>query len=105
MVQLMVGLLLNMSHKQKRGLAMGDRISPVSAVILLDHIEKSSLTSGNLFYKCDIDGVFIIGTTKDLVETLNRVNSHDTDIAFTSEDPGKDRFLTFLNAKARIRAS
>ncbi|VDO20285.1 unnamed protein product [Haemonchus placei] len=67
MVQLMLELLLNMSHKQKRGLAMGDRISPV--FIFLDHIDKSSMTSGNLFYKCDIDGIFIIGTTKDLVET------------------------------------
>ncbi|VDO64369.1 unnamed protein product [Haemonchus placei] len=66
----------NKFYKQKRGLAMGNRIAPVLAVIFLDHIEKSSLTSGILFYERYIDDVFIIGTTEeDLVETLKRLNS------------------------------
>ncbi|VDO40384.1 unnamed protein product [Haemonchus placei] len=93
----------NKFYKQKRGLAMGNRIAPVLAVIFLDHIEKSSLTSGILFYKRYIDDVFIIGTTEeDLVETLERLNSHDANITFTREDPGRDGFLPFLNAKTRI---
>ncbi|XGW15849.1 hypothetical protein V3C99_001361 [Haemonchus contortus] len=54
------------------------------AVIFLDHIEKSSLTSGILFYKRYIDDVFTIGTTKEvLVEALERLNSHDANITFT----------------------
>uniref|UniRef100_A0A7I5E8H5 Reverse transcriptase domain-containing protein n=1 Tax=Haemonchus contortus TaxID=6289 RepID=A0A7I5E8H5_HAECO len=93
----------NKFYKQKRGLAMGNRIAPVLAVIFLDHIEKSSLTSGILFYKRYIDDVFIVGTTEeDLVETLKRLNSHDANIAFTREDPARDGFLPFFNAKVRI---
>uniref|UniRef100_A0A7I4XVS1 Reverse transcriptase domain-containing protein n=1 Tax=Haemonchus contortus TaxID=6289 RepID=A0A7I4XVS1_HAECO len=93
----------NKFYKQKRGLAMGNRIAPVLAVIFLDHIEKSSLTSGILFYKRYIDDVFVIGTTEeDLVETLKRLNSHDANITFTREDPGRDGFLPFLNTKVRI---
>uniref|UniRef100_A0A7I5EEA8 Reverse transcriptase domain-containing protein n=1 Tax=Haemonchus contortus TaxID=6289 RepID=A0A7I5EEA8_HAECO len=93
----------NKFYKQKRGLAMGNRVAPVLAVIFLDHIEKSSLTSGILFYKRYIDDVFVIGTTEeDLVETLKRLNSHDANITFTREDPGRDGFLPFLNAKTRI---
>nr|CDJ92689.1 reverse transcriptase [Haemonchus contortus] len=78
----------NKFYKQKRGLAMGKRVAPVLAVIFLDHIEKSSLTSGIVFYKRYIDDVFVIGTTEDLVETLKRLNSHDANITFTREDPG-----------------
>uniref|UniRef100_A0A7I4YDC7 GIY-YIG domain-containing protein n=1 Tax=Haemonchus contortus TaxID=6289 RepID=A0A7I4YDC7_HAECO len=82
---------------------MGYRIAPVLAVIFLDHIEKSSLTSAILFYKRYIDDVFVIGTTEeDLVETLKRLNSHDANIAFTRKDPGRDGFLPFLNTKVRI---
>uniref|UniRef100_A0A7I4Z4Z2 Reverse transcriptase domain-containing protein n=1 Tax=Haemonchus contortus TaxID=6289 RepID=A0A7I4Z4Z2_HAECO len=93
----------NKFHKQKQGLAMGNRIAPVLAVIFLDHFEKPSLTSGILFYKRYIDDVFVIGTTEeDLVETLKRLNSHDANIRFTREDPGRDGFLPSLNAKTRI---
>ncbi|VDO15405.1 unnamed protein product [Haemonchus placei] len=69
----------------------------------MDHIEKSSLTSGILFYKRYIDDVFIIGTTEeDLVETLKRLHSHDAKITLTTEDPERDGFSPFFNAKTRI---
>uniref|UniRef100_A0A7I4XUG3 Reverse transcriptase domain-containing protein n=1 Tax=Haemonchus contortus TaxID=6289 RepID=A0A7I4XUG3_HAECO len=80
----------NKFYKQKLGLAMSNRIAPVLAVIFLDHIENSSLTSKILFYKRYIDDVFVIRTAEeDLVETLKRLNSHDANIAFTWKIQGE----------------
>ncbi|VDO69486.1 unnamed protein product [Haemonchus placei] len=90
-------------YKQKQGLAIGHRMVLVLAVIVFHHIEKSSLTSGNLLYKRYIGDVFIVETTEeDFVETLKRLKFHDANITSTREDLGRDGFLPFFSAKTQI---
>ncbi|EYB86176.1 hypothetical protein Y032_0283g1298 [Ancylostoma ceylanicum] len=90
-------------YVQKRGLAMGLRISPLLAVVYLDRIERRSLVSGILFYKRYIDDVFIIGSTEsDLHIMLGKLNTCDPNIRFTVETPDTSGFLPFLNARIRI---
>ncbi|EYC39096.1 hypothetical protein Y032_0676g1431 [Ancylostoma ceylanicum] len=93
----------NKLYEQKRGLAMGNRIAPLLAIMFLDHIEKSSLTSGILLYKRYIDDVFVIGTTEmDVDTTLDRLNAFDPKVSFTVERPDSDGYLPFLNTKIRV---
>ncbi|EYB85791.1 hypothetical protein Y032_0290g1522 [Ancylostoma ceylanicum] len=93
----------NRIFEQKRGLAMGNRIAPLVAIIFLDHIERNTLTSEILFYKRYIDDVFVIGQTRtDVGSTLERLNSFDENVTFTLEEPGDDGFLPFLNARIKI---
>ncbi|RCN46032.1 hypothetical protein ANCCAN_07979 [Ancylostoma caninum] len=72
-------------YRQKRGLAMGLRISPLLAVVYMDRIERKSLNSGILFYKRYIDDVFVIGSAdSDLNTLLETLNTCDPNISFTS---------------------
>ncbi|EYC30718.1 hypothetical protein Y032_0004g1730 [Ancylostoma ceylanicum] len=90
-------------YKQKRGLAMGLRISPLLAVIYLDCIERRSLVTGILFYKRYIDDVFVIGSTaSDLHTMIENLNSRDTNIRFTVESPDDSGSLPNLNTKVQI---
>ncbi|EYC24834.1 hypothetical protein Y032_0013g2128 [Ancylostoma ceylanicum] len=90
-------------YRQKRGLAMGLRISPLLAVIYMDRIERKSLNSGIVFYKRYIDDVFVIGSAdSDLNMLLGSLNTCDPNIRFTVESPDDRGFLPFLNAKIRI---
>ncbi|EYC26545.1 hypothetical protein Y032_0010g1212 [Ancylostoma ceylanicum] len=82
---------------------MGIRIAPLLAIVYLDHIERTSLTAGILFYKRYIDDVFAIGTTpSELTATLDNLNSRDVHIKFTIEEPDTEGFLAFLNTRVRI---
>ncbi|EYC07526.1 hypothetical protein Y032_0070g479 [Ancylostoma ceylanicum] len=95
----------NKSYEQKRGLAMGNRVAPLLAIVFLDRFEKSSLTSGLLhyYYKRYIDDVFVIGTTEmDVDTTLERLNAFDLKMSFTVERPEVNGYLPFLNTKSRV---
>ncbi|EYC01441.1 hypothetical protein Y032_0107g3803 [Ancylostoma ceylanicum] len=90
-------------YKQKRGLAMTLRISPLLAVIYLDRIERRSLVTGILFYKRYIDDVFVIGSTaSDLHTMVENLNSCDPNIRFTVESPDDSGSLPYLNTKVQI---
>ncbi|EYC25025.1 hypothetical protein Y032_0012g1652 [Ancylostoma ceylanicum] len=93
-------------YAQKRGLAMGLRISPLLAIVYLDRIERKSLISGILFYKRYIDDVFVISSNADELHImLENLNECDPNVKFTSELPDEDGFLPFLNTKVRIYQS
>ncbi|EYC45601.1 hypothetical protein Y032_0422g1193 [Ancylostoma ceylanicum] len=93
----------NKFYEQRRGLAMGNRIAPLLAIIFLDHIEKISLTSGILLYKRYIDDVFVIGITEmDVEAALERLNDFDPRVSFTIERPDGDGYLPFLNTKVKL---
>ncbi|EYC13387.1 hypothetical protein Y032_0044g961 [Ancylostoma ceylanicum] len=93
----------NKMYEQKRGLAMGNRIAPLLAIIFMDHIERITLTSDILLYKRYVDDAFVIGISENEVErTLERLNAVDDNISFTMEKPDEEGFLPFLNAKIRI---
>lgn len=88
---------------QKRGLAMGNRIAPLLAIIYLDCIERVTISSDVLLYKRYVDDVLMIGTTRaGINEIQERLNSFNENIKFTVEVPGKDGFLPFLNTKLKI---
>ncbi|EYC33600.1 hypothetical protein Y032_0002g888 [Ancylostoma ceylanicum] len=93
----------NRFFEQRRGLAMGNRIAPILAIIFLDHIERATLTSRILLYKRYIDDVFVIGTTEMEVEaTLEKLNAFDPYASFTIERPDNEGYLSFLNTKIRL---
>ncbi|EYC43159.1 hypothetical protein Y032_0501g2593 [Ancylostoma ceylanicum] len=86
----------NRFFEQRRGLAMGNRIAPLVAIMLLDHIKRNTLTFEILFYKWYIDDVFVIGQTRtDVGSTLKRLNSFDERVIFTLEEPEDDGSLPF----------
>ena len=61
---------------QKRGLAMGNRIAPLLAIIYLDSVERMTISSDVLLYKRYVDDVFIIGTTETNINMIHkRLNS------------------------------
>ncbi|EYB91798.1 hypothetical protein Y032_0202g1796 [Ancylostoma ceylanicum] len=93
----------NKMYEQKRGLAMGNRIAPLLAIIFMDHIERITLTSDILLYKRYVDDAFVIGISENEVErTLERLNAVDDNISFTMEKSDEEGFLPFLNTKIRI---
>ncbi|EYC15426.1 hypothetical protein Y032_0037g3514 [Ancylostoma ceylanicum] len=95
----------NRFFERRRGLAMGNRIAPILAIIFLDHIERASLTSGILLYTRYIDDVFVIGTTEMEVEaTLEKLNSFDPHVSFTIERPDDKGYLPSLNTKIRLNS-
>ncbi|EYB93810.1 hypothetical protein Y032_0178g645 [Ancylostoma ceylanicum] len=90
-------------YAQKRGLAMGLRISPLLAIVYLDRIERKSLISGILFYKRYVDDVFVISSSdEELHIMLENLNTCDPNIKFTTELPDENGYLSFLNTKVRI---
>ncbi|EYC44341.1 hypothetical protein Y032_0464g1927 [Ancylostoma ceylanicum] len=94
----------NRFYEQRRGLAMGNRIAPLLAIIFPDHVEQMTLTSGILLYKRYIDDVFMMGTTEVEFETLfEKLNSFDPNVSFTMERPDNDGYLPFLNTNNKVR--
>ncbi|EYC13496.1 hypothetical protein Y032_0043g749 [Ancylostoma ceylanicum] len=93
----------NRFYEQRRGLALGNRIAPILAIIFLDYVERMTLTSGILLYKKYIDDVFVMGTTEVEVGTLfEKLNSFDPNVSFTMERRDDDGYLPFLNTKVRL---
>ncbi|EYC29660.1 hypothetical protein Y032_0006g3106 [Ancylostoma ceylanicum] len=82
---------------------LGIRIAPLLAIVYLDHIEKTSLTAGILFYERYVDDVFVTGTTpSELAVTITNLKSKDVKIKSTVEEPHDDGFLPFLNTRVKI---
>ena len=90
----------NKIHKQKTGLAMGNNLSPMLAIIYMHHIEeqiiKQSQNRISIWLRY-IDEIFFISKLKP-EELLNLANTISRDIQFTLEKPlnNKIRFLDKL---------
>lgn len=93
----------NVFYKQTRGLAMGSRLAPLLAIIFMDCLERPALSTRVLYFGRYIDDIFAVGkSSTTLRQTLGRLNSAFPTIKLTSEAPGPDGFLPFLNMKVRI---
>ncbi|EYB93754.1 hypothetical protein Y032_0179g729 [Ancylostoma ceylanicum] len=83
---------------------MALRLALLLAIVYLDRTERKSHTTGVVFYKRNIDDVFVVGSSREvLLEVLTNLCSHDPNIKFTMEEPDLNGFLPFLNTKVRIQ--
>ena len=66
----------NVIYKQERGLAMGNRLAPLLAVLFMDSFEKSCLTTSVLYYLRYIDDIIVIAKSRaGLRHVFNALNS------------------------------
>ena len=98
----------NMLFRQKSGLAMGSRIAPVLAIIVLDKLEKSylrvGLQSDPFLYIRYVDDTLVLALG-DTAGTLlkERLNNLHPSIKFTLELPDEDGFVPFLDLKIAVK--
>ena len=92
--------------KQKQGLAMGSRLSPILSTLVLDDLERQTIFSNNflspLFYARYVDDTLVLVNSIDHANNLlQSLNSHHTSLKFTLEYPEKDGYTAFLDIKIR----
>ena len=87
-------------YEQVEGAAMGSPISPIVANLYMEDFEARALRSSPnppLLWKRFVDDTFVIIKKHQKEEFLNHLNSIDSKIQFTSEEPGPDGSLPFLD--------
>lgn len=99
-----------MFFKQTRGLAMGSKISPILAILVMDQLERSTLFQQTLLHPVTFlryidDCVLIIDRDIDLANILERLNSLHESIKFELQKPRQDNFLPVLDTLLRISES
>ena len=95
-------------YQQIRGLAMGSKISPILAILTMNHLESSMLfrrTLGDppLFHRY-IDDCVTTTTDDDAAfqSRLNALNTIHPTIKFEAAFPEEDGFLPILDCKVRL---
>ena len=87
-------------YEQKGGAAMGSPISPIAANIFMEDFENRALATSPCtpkIWERYVDDAFTI-IKKDQKQTfLEHLNSINNNIQFTSEDPGEDGSIPFLD--------
>ena len=87
-------------YEQVEGAAMGSPISPIVANRFMENFEMRALQSSPnppLLWKRFVDDTFVIINKAHKEEFLTHINSVDSNIQFTAEDPGPDGSLPFLD--------
>ena len=87
-------------YEQVEGAAMGSPISPIVANLFMENFEMRALQSSPnppLLWNRFVDGTFVIINKAHKEEFLTHINSVDSNIQFTAEDPGPDGSLPFLD--------
>ena len=87
-------------YEQVEGAAMGSPISPIVANLFMENFEKRALQSSPnppLLWKRFVDDTFVIIKKAHKEEFLTHINSVDSNIQLTSEDPGPKGSLPFLD--------
>ena len=87
-------------YEQVEGAAMGSPISPIVANLFMENFEIRALQSSPnppLLWKMFVDDTFIILKKAHKEEFLTHINSVDNNIQFTTEEPGPDGSLPFLD--------
>ena len=93
-------LITTEAVEQVEGAAMGSPISPIVANLFMENFEMRALQSSPnppLLWKRFVDDTFIINNKAHKEEFLTHINSVDSNIQFTAEDPGPDGSLPFLD--------
>ena len=86
--------------EQVEGAAMGSPISPIVANLFMENFESRALQSSPnppLLWKRFVDDTFVILKRAHKEEFLTHINSVDSNIQFTTEEPGPDGSLPFLD--------
>ena len=79
---------------------MGSPISPIVANLFMENFEIRALQSSPnppLLWKSFVDDTFVILKKAHKEEFLTHINSVDNNIQFTTEEPGPDGSLPFLD--------
>ena len=87
-------------YEQVEGAAMGSPISPIVANLFMENFEMRALQSSPkppLLWKRFVDDTFVILKKAHKEEFLTHINSVDNNIQFTSEEPGPEGSLPFLD--------
>jgi hypothetical protein len=97
-------------YQQLRGLAMGNRLAPILAILYMDRIENQAIYSDlslsvSLYYRYIDDCITPASNPEEAVFIQNKLNSQDPAIRFEIELPDVDGFLPFLNTKIKVNES
>ena len=97
-------------YQQRRGLAMGNRLVPILAILFMDRIENQAIYSDQalslpLYYRYIDDCITPASGPDEAVKIQDKLNSQDPSIRFEIELPGEDGFLPFLNTKMKVNES
>ena len=87
-------------YEQKEGVAMGFPISPIVANIFMEDFENRALATSPCtpkIWKRFVDDAFTVIKKNQKQTFLNHLNSINNNIQFTSEDPGEDGSIPFLD--------
>ena len=87
-------------YKQVEGAAMGSPISPIVANLFMEKFETRALQSSPnppLLWKRFVDDTFVIIKKCHREKFLTHLNSVDKNIQLTSEEPGPEGALPFLD--------
>ena len=94
-------------YEQVEGAAMGSPISPIVANLFMKNFETTALQSSPnppLLWKRFVDDTFVIIKKCHKEEFLTHLNSVDKNIQFTSEEPGPEGALPFLDILIKTRS-
>ena len=97
-------------YQQLRGLAMGNRLAPILAILYMDRIENQAIYSDHLlsisiYYRYIDDCITPVDNPSEAVMIQHHLNSHDPAIQLEIELPDEDGFLPFLNTKIKVTTS
>ena len=87
-------------YEQKEGTAMGSPISPIVANIFMEDFKNRALATlpcTPKIWKRFVDDAFTVIKKNKKTNFLNHLNSINNNIQFTSEDPGEDGSIHFLD--------
>ena len=87
-------------YEQLEGATMGSPISPIVANLYMENFEMRALQSSPnppSVWKRFVDDTFVIMKKAHKEEFLTHINSVDSNIQFTTEEPGPDGSLPFLD--------
>jgi hypothetical protein len=94
--------------QQQRGLAMGNRLAPILAILYMDRIENQAIYSDqsiSFYYRYIDDCITPASSPNEAFMIQNVLNSQDPSIQFEIELPNEDGFLPFLNTKIKVNDS
>ena len=87
-------------YEQVEGAAMGSPISPIVANLYMEEFEARAIQSSPnppLLWRRFVDDTFVVMKNCHREEFLQHLNSVDKNIQFTSEEPGPEGALPFLD--------
>ena len=92
----------NLQFEQVKGLAMGSRLSGILATLVMDDLERVTITAhlSICLFAYYVDDIFIMTKDKAAVDKiLNKFNQQHSDIKLTVEHSSSNKKLSLLDFK------